>query len=165
MAKWYRLAFLTILGSLATIPAFANDDRVSFASDIVVAEGSTSGDVVCVLCSVKAHGEVHGDIVTVLGSVTVDDGRSVSGDVVSIGGDVSLRDGASVKGDVAVLAGELSTGTGASVGGDRNVMAGQAWLLLPLAAVLILAGVIWLVVWLATRRRYPVPRYPQGRQL
>ena len=164
MKKWNQAAVLLVVVCLmAARPAFAKDDRVSFANDIVVDQGSTSGDLVCLMCSVKVHGEVHGDIVTLLGSVAVDDARSISGDVVTVGGDLSLGDAASVSGDVAVVGGYLNRGSGASINGDTKVMAGKGWLLVPFAPLLIFIGVIWLIVWLVTRRRYRFPRYPQGR--
>ena len=165
MANWTRTAILLVMGCLAAAtPAFAKDDRVSFANDITVEEGSTSGDLVCVMCSVKVHGDVHGDVVTLFGSVLLDDARSVSGDVATVGGDVTFSDSASVRGDVAVVAGHLTKGSDASIAGDSNVMTGQGWLIVPLAPLLILIGLIWLLVWLVTRRRYSPPVYPQGRR-
>ena len=161
---WNRAAVLLVMGCLiAARPAFAKDDRVSFANDIVVDEGSTSGDLVCLMCSVKVHGEVHGDIVTLLGSVTVDDARSVSGDMAIVGGDASLGDNVSVSGDVAVIGGNLNRNSGASISGDTKVMAGRAWLFVPFAPLLILIGFVWLIVWLINRRRYRFPMQPYGR--
>lgn len=165
MAKWQRVAILMGLGCLlAATPAFAKDDRVSFASDITVEDGSTAGDLVCLLCSVRVHGQVHGDVVAVLGSVSVDDQRSISGDLVTVGGDTALGDKASVHGDVAVVAGDLVTEPGAYIGGQRSVVQGRGWLLLPLAPLAILIGIIWLIVWFVRRNRYQFPVYPQGRR-
>ncbi len=158
-------AFVVVVGCLiAACPAFAEGDRVSIANDITVDEGSTSGDLVCVMCSIKVHGGVHGDIVTLLGSVMVDDGQAISGDIVTVGGNVSLNDGARVNGDVAVVGGFLNRGSGATIGGDSNVESGRGWLLVPFAPLLILIGVVWLIVWLVRRRRFNYAMYPQGRR-
>jgi hypothetical protein len=164
MAGSLRFALLMLLTGLFTArPALANEDRVSIAHDITVTDGTTMGDVVCLLCNVRVHGVVQGDVVAVLGSVTVDSERSISGDLVTVGGDVSLGGDASVHGDVAVVAGDLETAPGASVGGDRSVIGGRGWLLFAFAPLLIFAGIIWLIVWLVRRSRYRFPMYPQGR--
>lgn len=164
MMNWRRTAMLLLIGSaIAATPAFAKDDRVSFANDITVEEGSTSGDLVCMMCSIKVHGEVRGDVVTLLGNVIIDEGRSISGDVATVGGDVSIGDGGDIHGDVAVVGGYLNKGSGVTIGGDSKVMAGKGWLLVPFAPLLIFLGLVWLIVWLATRRRYRFPMYPQGR--
>ena len=166
MANWFRTAILLAIGLLAVArPAFAKsgNDSVSFGKDIVVEEGAPAGDLVCMMCSIKVHGDVHGDMVALLGSVEVDDAKSISGDLAVVGGDVSLGENATVNGDVAVVAGDLNTGSNASIGGDRKVMSGRGWLFLPFAPLLIFIGIVWLIVWLVTRRRYRFPMYPQGR--
>jgi predicted acyltransferase (DUF342 family) len=170
MAIRYRSIVIAMAAALgmavfAAVPAFAGEDRVSIGNDVVVADGTAMDDVVCILCSVKVHGTVQGDVVTVLGSVAVDESRSVAGDVVAVGGDVALGSNASVNGDVAVIAGDLQRAADASVHGDTSVEAGRGWLLLPLAPILILIGIVWLIVWFATRKRYTFPVYPQGRGL
>jgi hypothetical protein len=168
MARWYRSIVISTIAALGTAafaaaPAFASEDRVSIGNDVVVADGAETNDVVCILCSVRVHGTVQGDVVAILGSVAVDESRSISGDVVAVGGDVALGSNANVNGDVAVVAGDLQRGPDASVHGDTNVEAGRGWLLLPLAPILILIGIVWLIVWFAGRRRYTFPVYPQGR--
>jgi hypothetical protein len=47
--------------------------------------------------------------------------------------------------------------------GSRMVLPGKLWLLVPLAPLLILIGIIWLIVYLVRRNRYRYPVYPQGR--
>jgi predicted acyltransferase (DUF342 family) len=164
MTGIYRLALLLVLAGMAlAAPAFAEADHVSVGHDVTVADGESADDVVCVLCSVRVHGEVKGDVVAILGSVSVDSGRAIAGDVVTVGGDTSLGSGAAVNGDLVVVAGDLESAPGATVSGDRSVVSGRGWLLLPLAPLLILAGVIWLIVWMIRRRRYTFPMYPQGR--
>jgi hypothetical protein len=112
---------------------------------------------------VRVHGEVKGDIATFLGSVIVDSGRGISGDVASLGGNLELGQDASVGGDVAIAAGDLKLGNGAAIHGQETVLPGRLWLLLPLAPFLILAGLIWLIVYIVRRNRYQFPAYPRGR--
>jgi hypothetical protein len=161
-----RLVLLFVLaGVLAAAPLFAESDHVSIGHDITVSDGAPLQDVVCVFCSIRVHGEVNGDVVAVLGDVSVDRGRSIAGDLVAVGGNVSLANDAAIDGDLSIVGGHLETAQGASVHGDSSVMDGRGWLLLPLAPLLVLAGVIWLIVWLVRRSRYRVPVYPQGRGL
>ncbi|MEI9981238.1 MAG: hypothetical protein WDN23_19985 [Edaphobacter sp.] len=53
---------------------------------------------------------------------------------------------------------------GAGIHGSRAVASSKIWLLLPFAPLLILAGMIWLIVWVVRRNRYQFPVYPQGRR-
>jgi hypothetical protein len=69
-----------------------------------------------------------------------------------------------VKGDVAIAAGDVMTGDGATIHGSRAVAPSKIWLLLPFAPLLILAGLIWLIVWVVRRNRYQFPAYPPGRR-
>jgi hypothetical protein len=157
----FALALLTVAGQ----PAFArsSQDRASVGGDITIAEGETAGDIACAFCTVRVHGEVKGDIATFLGSVVVDSDRTISGDVASLGGDLEMGQDASVGGDVAIAAGDLKLGEGAAIHGQQTVLPGRFWLLLPLAPFLILAGLIWLIVWIVRRNRYPYPVPPRGR--
>ncbi len=143
-------------------PAFARSsaDRASVGGDITVGEGETSGDVACAFCSVRIHGSVRGDVAVLFGSVTVDDGQSVSGDVAILGGDLNLSEGSQVGGDLAIAAGRANVAPGATVHGTRSVLPGKLWLLVPFLPLLILIGIVWLVVWLIRRNRYPPPGYP-----
>jgi hypothetical protein len=145
--------------------AFANSsqDRVGVGTDIVVADGESAGDIACAFCTVRVHGDVRGDIATFLGTITVDAGRNIAGDVASLGGDLVMGQDASVGGDVAIAAGETRLASGAAIRGDKTVMPGRIWLLLPFAPLFILAGVIWLIVYVVRRNRYQFPAYPGGR--
>jgi hypothetical protein len=129
----------------------------------VIADGETAGDIACAFCTVRVHGDVRGDIATFLGTVTVDAGRNIAGDVASLGGDLVMGEDASVGGDVAIAAGETKMASGAAIRGEQTVMPGRIWLLLPLAPFLILAGLIWLIVYVVRRNRYQFPAYPGGR--
>jgi hypothetical protein len=160
-----RLLLAAVLLMLACTPAFARseEDRVAVGSDITVPDGESAGDIACAFCTVHVHGEVRGDIATLFGSVMVDEGRNISGDVASLGGDLELGQDASVGGDVAIAAGEARLGSGAAIRGQQTVLPGRLWLLLPFAPLLILAGLIWLVVYIVRRNRYQFPVYPGGR--
>ncbi len=155
-------ALLVVVCSASAVPAFARSsyDRASMGGDIVVAEGETSSDVACAFCSVHIHGSVKGDVAVLFGSVTVDDGQSVSGDVAILGGDLNLKEGSRVGGDVAIAAGQANVAQGATIHGSQSVLPGKLWLLVPFAPLLILIGIVWLIVWMIRRNRYPPPVYP-----
>lgn len=157
------VAVLLLMG--ASLPAFARGDneRASVGSDISVAEGETTGDIACAFCSVHVHGDVTGDVAVFFGNVSVDSGHRISGDTAIFGGDLNLAEAAEVSGDASVLAGEANLAPGANIRGSRNVLPGRIWILIPLAPLLILIGVIWLVVHVIRRNRYRFPAYPNGR--
>jgi hypothetical protein len=166
-----RLLFAVVLVAVAS-PALARSnhsshsgqDRVSvFGRDVTVAEEDTAGDIACVFCTVHIHGAVRGDVAVLFGNVTVDEGRNIAGDVAILGGDLRLGEGAAVGGDVAIAAGNANLASGATIHGQQAVLPGRVWLLAPLAPLLILAGLIWLVVWIVRRNRYQFPAYPGGR--
>ncbi|WP_263381895.1 hypothetical protein [Granulicella arctica] len=158
-----RVTIAALLVLTATMPAFASrhshgdNGRVSFGHDVTIDEGETADDIVCVFCSVHAHGDIEGDVAVVFGSVDVDANHTISGDVAVVGGDVSAGDDATIHGDLAVVAGELRLAPNATVHGDKTVVEGRGWLLVALAPLLILIGIIWLIVWLVRRNRYPYP--------
>ena len=160
-----RLLLAAVLLIVAGTPAFArsSNDRAGVGGDITIAEGETAGDIACAFCTVRVHGEVKGDIATFLGSVVVDSGRTISGDVASLGGDLVLGQDATVGGDVAIAAGDLKLADGAVIHGEQKILPGRLWLLLPLTPFLILAGLIWLIVSIVRRNRYPYPIPPRGR--
>ncbi|HEX7159342.1 MAG TPA: hypothetical protein VF214_10025 [Edaphobacter sp.] len=158
-------ALLVLLAS--TVPAFAkggskDNDRVSFGSNITIAEGENAGDVVCFFCSVKVQGDIAGDTVVFFGNVTVDYGRKIGGDVAIIGGDLNLSEEAVTGGDVSVIAGNANLAQNAVIHGSRTIMPGTFWLLVPFIPLLVLIGIIWLIVRLFRRNRYRYPAYPPG---
>lgn len=160
-----RLLLAVAVVFFSSVHAFArsDNDRAGVGNDITVAEGETAGDIACVFCTVRVHGDVRGDLAVMFGKVEVDPGRNISGDVATMGADLNLGDGAMVGGDVAILAGDANLGPGAMIHGARTVLPGRLWLLLPLAPLLILIGVIWLIIYIVRRNRYRFPAYPQGR--
>jgi hypothetical protein len=163
--RMWLLAALIIFSGVSSAFAKSSDDHVTMGGDITVNEGETAGDIACVFCTVRVHGEVSGDVAVLFGKVMVDPGQSISGDVAALGADLNLGEGSTVNGDVAIAAGNARLAPGATIRGDRMILPSGAWLLLPLAPLLILAGLIWLVVWLVRRNRYQFPAYPQGRRL
>ena len=64
---------------------------------------------------------------------------------------------------MAIAAGDLNLAPSASVHGSRAVFPGRFWLLVPFAPLLIMAGLIWLIVYVVRRNRYQFPAYPHGR--
>jgi|SRR5450756_874546 len=163
LPKSILITSLLILAS--AIPAYArsDNDHASFGQDITIPEGDTSGDIACAFCSVHIHGDVKGDVAVLFGGITVDSGKNVSGDVAILGGDLSLEEESQVGGDVAIAAGDLNLASNALVRGSRAVFPGRFWLLIPLAPILIVVGIIWLIVYLVRRNRYQFPAYPNGR--
>jgi hypothetical protein len=160
-----RLFLAAALFAAIVPPAFASSDqdRVGVGNTITVAEDETANDIACVFCTVHVQGKVRGDVAVLFGQIVVDEGQSIAGDVAGLGADLRLEEGATVGGDVAILAGDARVAPGATIHGDRMVMPGRFWLLLPLAPLLILIGIIWLIVHIVRRNRYQYPAYPDGR--
>jgi hypothetical protein len=149
----------------AVPPSFArsSEDRASFGNDITVSEGETAGDVACAFCSVRIHGNVKGDVAVLFGSVAIDSNQAISGDVAILGGDLKLAEDGRVGGDVAIAGGRAYLASDAMIHGSRAILPGRLWVLLPLAPLLILIGIIWLIVYLVRRNRYRYPVYPTSR--
>lgn len=167
-SKLARFALPTILLSFLTHPVLAKgshsgNDRAAVGSSIVVPEGESVGDVACAFCSVEVHGQVTGDVAVFMGSVKVDSGQSIGGDTAIAGGDLKLGEGSTVNGDVAILGGEANLADGAAIHGSRSIIPPPLGTLILFSPLLILAGIIWLIVYLVRRSRYRFPLYPQGR--
>ena len=163
-----RRLLCAVLILFLAVPAFAkgshnDNDRASFGNDITVAEGESAADVACAFCSVHIRGEVTGDVAVAFGSVTVEPGHTIAGDTAVLLGDLNLGEGSSVNGDVAVMAGNTNLAEGAAIHGSRAVVPQPIGTLILLAPFLVLAGIIWLIVYFVRRRRYTFPVYPQGR--
>jgi hypothetical protein len=154
---------LLLLAAIAPTFARADEDRVSFGSDVTVAEGETANDIACAFCKVHVHGNVKGDIACVFCSVSVEGNQTVSGDVAMLDGDLDLHEEAEVGGDVSIVAGRANLASGATIRGSRVTLPGRLWLLLPFTPLLLLGGIIWLIVYLVQRNRYQFPVYPNGR--
>ncbi|MGD0442681.1 MAG: polymer-forming cytoskeletal protein [Edaphobacter sp.] len=162
MRRWL---FAVAVLLTTTLPGFARstNDHATVGSDITIDEGEMAGDIACVFCTVRIHGEVKGDVAVLFGRVEVDAGRSIAGDVAAFGADVDLGQDATVGGDVAIVAGDVKASQGAMIHGSSTILPGRIWLLLPLAPVMILIGLIWLIVYIVRRNRYQFPAYPRGR--
>ena len=98
------------------------DDRVSFGRSIHVEAGETTGDTVCIGCSVTVSGHVEGDAVAVGGSVDVESGGLVGGSAVAVGGKVRLASGATVEQDAVAVGGSVQVEEGATVEGQRSTV-------------------------------------------
>ncbi len=109
----------TIFILASALPASA--DKVQLGRRIVVEEGESGGDLVCVGCSVVVRGTA-GDIVVVGGRVDIS--GHTTGDVVAVGGNVSLASPATIKGDVVTVGGRLVREPGASVQGEVSETVG-----------------------------------------
>ena len=109
---------------LSALPARA--DKVQIGKRIVVEEGESGGDLVCVGCSIVVRGTA-GDIVSIGGRVDIS-GRT-TGDVVVVGGSINLASTAAVKGDVVTVGGRLNRDPGATVTGEVSETGGGAGIL------------------------------------
>jgi hypothetical protein len=166
-----RMFTVTLLGAAlaaAATPAFANQDAVSFGSNIHVARETAVHDAVCFFCSVNVEGEVKGDVVVFFGNihlagnanhnvvnffgkVTAEDGVSIGQDLVSFFGVIRLGKNVSVGKDMVAMFGSLRAPESVTVGKDRVVQSG--WILfVPLIVVVL---IVFLIVYeyRAYRRR------------
>ncbi len=104
------------------------DDRVSFGRAIEIEAGETTGDAVCIGCSVTVSGNVEGDAVSIGGSVTVESSGLVEGSAVAVGGKVRLESGATVEQDAVAIGGSVQAEEGATVEGQRSTVGwGDGW--------------------------------------
>jgi hypothetical protein len=157
MAKRTRGILLIVSLALLWAPVLRAEEKVGqIGRDVVIAAGETAGDIGCVFCSVHVHGDVNGNVGVTFGDLELDPGHQISGNVGVMGGRVLLGDGSRVGGNMGIV-GWLREGDGVTVGGSRGVLPGEI-LLVPF---LLLAGAIWLVVYLVRRNRYR-PVYPPG---
>lgn len=162
MQKQLKLAAnaLVIAVALAATSAraYANDqDRSSVGSNIVIQKGDTANNVACAMCSVVVHGTVNGNIAVFMGDVTVD--GTVNQRVAVFWGNLIVLDGGVVSGDAAIAGGHVELNGGTINGRTATTPTGiiVAAFLFPVA---ILAGIIWLIVWLVRRNRAPGYPYP-----
>jgi len=173
-----RILALCLLGAafaVASTPARADRDAVSFGTNIHVSRDATVHDAVCFFCSVNAEGEVEGDIVVFFGNihigsaahhdvvnffgkVTADDGASIGQDLVSFFGVVRLGENVTVGKDMVAMFGSVRAPASVNVGNERVIQPG--WVLwVPL---LIICSIVILVVreYRAYRRRLFLRGYP-----
>ena len=157
-----RMFLAAALLFYAAAPALAQSqqNRASVGDDITISAGDYVTEVACVFCSVHIHGDVKGNVAVVFGSVLLDAGHTIGGNVAVVGGDLNMGAGAEVGGNVAIVAGDTNLAPGTEIHGSQAVLPSHAWLLVPLAPLLILIGIVWLIVYLVRRNRYPYPVYP-----
>jgi predicted acyltransferase (DUF342 family) len=159
-----RLFLAAVLLLCAPTPVFADSqqNRASVGDDITIPDGESAAEVACVFCSVHIHGDVSGNVAVVFGSVTLDGNHKIAGNVAVVGGNLNMGEDSEVGGNVAIVGGDTNLASDAVIHGSRTALPSQLWLLIPLAPFLILIGIIWLIVHLVRRRRYPYPVYPNG---
>ena len=150
---------LLALALLSVQPAFAKQtkggsDHVSVFSTIDIHEGESAGDLACAFCTINIHGDVKGDVAVLFGTVRTDPDRSIDGDVALMFGKLILADNVHVHGDLAMFAASSEIAPSATISGDRAVLSGPLAVAIAVAPFLILAGIIWLIVYLIRRARY-----------
>lgn len=127
------------------------EDQVGVFRTIQVSEGEAAGDIACAFCTVRIDGDVHGDVAVIFSTVEVGEGRTIGGDVATLFSTLRVGEGASIGGDLATALGTTSLAPGARVQGDRAMLSSGLGITMVLAPLLILAGTIWLLVWVARR--------------
>ncbi len=136
--KTGKLLLLVALGQIllpSKVFADGPPEYVRFARDIIVERGETTGDLVCLWCSIRLGGRSEGDVVAVGGSVEAD--GDIAGDSVAVGGYIRLGPGVHVAGDAVALGGYLERGPGSSVAGDPVSV---PWFYMPGQRQLVLQG-------------------------
>ena len=128
-----------------------DDNQITIFSTIEVSEDHPADDIVCAFCSVRVRGDVHGDIAVMFATVDVDEGRTISGDVAALFSTLRLGENSRIGGDLASALGRTDLAPGASIGGERAVMGSGLGIAIVVAPLLIVAGVIWLLVWVVRR--------------
>ena len=148
---------LVLLAAFAAPTALASDhpDHVSLFNTINIPEEESAGDIACAFCTVNIHGNVSGDVAALFGTVNVEPSRSIGGDVALLFGTLRLDEDATVHGDLASLFSTVEIADTATVKGSRAIVPRGVALGILLAPLLILAGVVWLIVYLVRRSRSP----------
>lgn len=142
-----------LLGATASAIA-ATKERTQFSQDIRLEAGDEAGEVTCIACSIHVRGKVTGDATAFFGRIVVEPGGSISGDAAAILGDIRIDDGGAIGGDVSAIGGTLHRAPGAIVGGEATSAGSRpAMLVVLLSPLLVLAGVIFLILWLLQRNR------------
>jgi hypothetical protein len=120
------------------------DDRFSVLHTMVVAEGETVGDALCLGCAIVVNGRVLGDATAILGGVDVTGqaGHGTEGDVIAVGGGVHVGAGATVPASIVSLGGPVRIDPGATASYDVDSL---PWLHVPGQLQLFLEGAASLV--------------------
>lgn len=122
-------------------------DRVAMFSTIVVSRDHPAADVACMFCTVRVEEDVRGDVAVMFGTVSVEEGARISGDVALLFSTLNVAEGARVNGDVTTAFSTTAIAPGAHVRGARAMLASGLGVAVLLGAVLLGAGVVWLLVW------------------
>jgi hypothetical protein len=124
-------------------------DRTHLLHALVVEEGETVGDALCLGCGIVVRGRVLGDAVAVLGGVDVEGeaGRSSGDDVIAIGGAVHVGPWARVPASMLALGGPVRIDPGATASYDVDSL---ALLQVPGQRQLFVDGTVCLVAFVLT---------------
>lgn len=131
--------FIALLLAFPTVAQAAQAaERVQVGQNLVIGEGETVSDAVCVGCSIRVLGRVTGDAVTLGGNIEIE--GAVAGDAVGVFGNVDLSGAvgqdlvavfgnANINGavgqDVAAMGGNIRLGPEAGVGQDVTTAGGK----------------------------------------
>ena len=151
---------LLLLGLVPLAGARARDhaevsDRVGLFNTIDVHGNEEVGDIACMFCTVNLDGDVRGDIAVMFGTVNGASDRTISGDVAVLFSTLRLGSDTHVHGDMATALSTVQLAPGVVIDGDKAVFSSGLGATVILAPLLLLAGFIWLMVWLIRRIMYP----------
>lgn len=131
------------------------EDRVAIFNTITVHENEDVGDVACMFCTVNLDGDVHGDVAVMFATVNTATDRTISGDVATLFSTLRVGDNTHIHGDLAAALSNVQLAPSAVVDGDKKLLSSGLGVGLLLAPLLLLAGFIWMAVWLVRRLLYP----------
>ena len=157
--RWAMAVCALLLIAPLTLSAREHDhsgqDRASIFSTINISEDDPAGDVACMFCTVNLNGDIHGDLAVMFGTVNSSSGRTISGDVAVLFSTLRLGDNSRIHGDLATALSHVDFAPSVIVDGDRSVVSSGLSVGIIVAPLLLIAGLIWLLVWIARRVLYP----------
>jgi hypothetical protein len=119
-----RILFLLITSlmfsalSASAQPKETREDIVQMGRDVTIEPRQTSGDIVCLGCSINVYGTVDGDVVALGGHLRVD--GEVRGDVATFGTSVDVGNTGVIEKDASILGGSLNRAPGAQIHGELS---------------------------------------------
>ena len=171
MTKILRVLLTALLVPLLPAAALGSrhgggggQDRVGMFTTISISEDHPAGDVACMFCTVNLDGDVHGDVAVLFGRVTGSADRNISGDVALLFSTLRLGDNTRIRGDLATAFSTVDVPATAAVAGDRAIFGTGLGLTVLLAPLLVVAGVIWLIVFLVRENRRRYVAFPSGQR-
>jgi hypothetical protein len=158
------LAALLFAIAPAAQARFVHSDHVSLFSIINILEDETAGDIACAFCTLNIQGMSRATSPSSLApSTSSPAGLSLATLPSSSGRFVLMR----MLPFTAISPPSLATteiASTAAVQGSRAVLPRGFALGVLLAPILILVGIVWLIVYLVHRNRYPYPAYMPQQQ-